>query len=731
MKKFALFLGLGLIATTLAGCSGGNQLAFELSEDRSSYSVRAASKNIVGEVEIPAEHNGLPVKAIANEGFSNRQNISKITIPEGIEYIGDIAFFGCSGIKEISLPKSLSNIGEMAFVDSGIEEINVNEENAYYSSLDNILYTKDQTRIVYVNSNIEEVTLSSKVEILDNGLFAENKNLKSVTLPDSLFYVSEDAFNNCSNLETVNFGKGILSIGESAFEGCVKLREANLPESVIEIGTNAFKNCLLLETLTLGDNIKSIGEEAFAGCGLLDYKLDIVNEYVGYYYPCGSNDYSILIKVDYNDEDIEPTTEFSVHEGCQFVLGDAFTEVLDLKKLTLPNSIKYFGVADFLDFEDLKYYEAVTNGYTACYLGNEVNKRLVLVSVSEDESFIDPLPETFKIDDATVAILPYAFEDFPELLFVTDSNPVFYASDGVLYNMEKGEVVFVPTEVKDVVVPYGVYDLGESFKGLRYLERIALPEGIQYLVDEAFMGCSKLKEIILSSTLLSIGDSAFEGCVSLEAIDLPLGLVEIGMKAFASDILLKSVVVPSTVTLIGGGAFSGCKGIEEIVLPFIGGEANADKFISYIFGAPKVSNGESSIPESLKKVTLLMGDYYVVNHNAFYCHKPIEVVVLPLNIVAIGDHAFYGCENLKEINLSEGLTAIGDWAFFNCKELEEITLPSTLKYIGRFAFRDCVKLETIYFAGTKAQYQAIEKGGSWNAGVKASVVVCSDGEIGI
>ena len=56
------------------------------------------------------------------------------------------------------------------------------------------------------------------------------------------------------------------------------------------------------------------------------------------------------------------------------------------------------------------------------------------------------------------------------------------------------------------------------------------------------------------------------------------------------------------------------------------------------------------------------------------------------------------------------LTDIPDLALRNCTVLESIALPATVTSIGESAFDGCTNLTTVYYAGTKAEWEAVKIG---------------------
>lgn len=85
---------------------------------------------------IPDEIDGVPVTAIAPEGFAGCEGITTIILPNGLETIGKDAFRGCPDLRGIYFPDTLREIGEGAFancismeavsVPAGIESIGTN-----------------------------------------------------------------------------------------------------------------------------------------------------------------------------------------------------------------------------------------------------------------------------------------------------------------------------------------------------------------------------------------------------------------------------------------------------------------------------------------------------------------------------------------------------------------------------------------------------------------------------
>lgn len=71
----------------------------------------------------------------------------------------------------------------------------------------------------------------------------------------------------------------------------------------------------------------------------------------------------------------------------------------------------------------------------------------------------------------------------------------------------------------------------DMFSGRSDIEKIELPEGVEYINRNAFEGCASLIEVVLPSTIKLIDYEAFANCINLVSINVPEG-AEVDKTAF-------------------------------------------------------------------------------------------------------------------------------------------------------------------------------------------------------
>ena len=76
-------------------------ITFEINRDGNEYMVSRIDRSSNGSINIPSEHNGLPVTSIGGYAFSGSGDITSVVIPQSITFIGDGAFRDCSQLAYI------------------------------------------------------------------------------------------------------------------------------------------------------------------------------------------------------------------------------------------------------------------------------------------------------------------------------------------------------------------------------------------------------------------------------------------------------------------------------------------------------------------------------------------------------------------------------------------------------------------------------------------------------
>ena len=278
--------------------------------------VCAVSPSPKGDVSVPLALDGVRVTGIGWRAFAGCRGLTSVTIPNGVTSIGDHVFEGCSELKSVTIPYSVKNIGEWAFSScsalksvaippnverigggafincrgltsvtipakvvsiggvafgycSALRQINVDAGNQSFTSIDGVLYTKDQSVLLAFPNALTSVKIPQGVTNIGGWAFEGCNSLKSVTIPEGVTTIENNAFKECGGLESVVMPSGLKKIGWDAFDNCRSLKSVTIPDGVCDIGGRAFRGCGELASLTLPKGLTTIGDNAFWGCGKL------------------------------------------------------------------------------------------------------------------------------------------------------------------------------------------------------------------------------------------------------------------------------------------------------------------------------------------------------------------------------------------------------------------------------------------------------------------------------
>ena len=109
----------------------------------------------------------------------------------------------------------------------------------------------------------------------------------------------------------------------------------------------------------------------------------------------------------------------------------------------------------------------------------------------------------------------------------------------------------------------------------------------------------------------------------------------------------------------------------------------------------RCQNTDVVIPSQINGVTIDLIGYTAFNGS--YTNLPLTSVVLPNNLVTIGESAF-SYNNLTEVNIPNGVTEIYDYAF-ESNDLRNVVIPNSVTKMGHSVFSWNGNLESITFEG--------------------------------
>ena len=182
------------------------------------------------------------LQSIGDGAFRYCKSLTSLTLPSSLQSIGDGAFTRCTSLRSVICNKFYKVIGQMLLSSDGTKVIAYWGENSEVTIPEGVQSIGDSA--FRDCSSLTSFTLPSSLQSIGDSAFRDCSSLTSLTLPSSLQSIGDSAFYGCKSLRSLTLPSSLQSIGNSAFYGCKSLRPLTLPSSLQSIGYWAFRDSL-------------------------------------------------------------------------------------------------------------------------------------------------------------------------------------------------------------------------------------------------------------------------------------------------------------------------------------------------------------------------------------------------------------------------------------------------------------------------------------------------------
>lgn len=491
-----------------------------------------------------------------------------VVIDDGIDAIGDVAFYGNSALTSIVIPASVESIGDQAF-QNNIALASVTLSNG----LDNI-----GDGAFRGCSSLTVLQIPNSVSSIGNAPFEDASSLTYVNVPDTVTSIDSSFIFGARSLESIHIGNGVSEISESMFYSLTKLREITvselnseysaasgvlfdkdkirliqypraktstsyvIPASVEEVREEAFDYATKLASISIPASVTSMGASPFYGAVSLQ-TINVDND---------NDDFSELSGVLFNKDKTtlilyppaRPNPIYRIPTGVETLLNDTFGNLSKLRTLQIPASVTSIGNNYFFrNASSLRAIEVDSDNANFADLDgvliNKIQRRLLHYPISRVGS-------TYTTPATILGIQEYAFVGVKSLTSLVISDDV--------EEIAASSVTSMPSLVS-LTIGNGVNTIeSNSFPNNPVLSTISIGNNVTTISDNAFVSLSSLTSVLIGNSVTTIGYMAFSD-TSLNNLIIPNSVQTIGDYAFQNNVSLTSVSIGNSVTSIGDGAF--------------------------------------------------------------------------------------------------------------------------------------------------------------------------------
>ena len=550
----------------LEHCQSG-MWEYTLEDGEASITGLYPEEELTGTVSVPEALDGYPVTEI-DWIYSSSEIV--IYVPASIEFLN--TSYGLFG--------------------GGISGVEIDENNPNYTTVDGVIYSKDEEVLVsYLPNGPETYTIPNGVTAIGANAFLWNESIIKIILPKSLEIIGESAFEDCYVLETIVVNDNLKEILKYAFHGCYNLKSFDVPASLTSINEFVFNNCSFLQSINVSsENPVYSSEDGVLynkdktelircpeGKSLEEWNFPSSVTTIGHsgFYSCDMESIVITENIEtigklafgscYYLKSVTFAENSSLDTVCEF----AFSDCESLKTLKLPEGLKsimycafeWSGIERIFIPQSVQFvdsYAAQESSLTdVYYAGTKSQWSNILAEDNDNFYYYDG----------------YSEFDYAEIHYNAQqtahgncNSEISWQYDGmgILTISGSGEMPSYPQgqgapwnefadNIQVVEIEEGITKI-DGFHELGYLETIILPESLKYIEPSAFSWgyYGEIKEVIYKGMPeqwenIEIGICETDACYDLcQCYDFDQQIIHIDNEDFKID---------SLEILVGGDKF--------------------------------------------------------------------------------------------------------------------------------------------------------------------------------
>ena len=511
--------------------------------------------------------------------------VNKVTIPEGVETIGDATFSGCYNLSEITLPSTITSIESGAFYGTSITSFNYPQNLTSISSW------------VFQNTNLKEFAVPEKVTEINDNAFKECYDLVKITIPKSVTYIGTDAFRDCRNLT-------IYGYKDSAAESYAKANNIKFVSADYKVIFKDNGRTQKTEYVTKGQNATPPTLSAKEGY-ILSWDADYTNitedmvinavwtkkdngggNTTIIVSPSETNKYTVTFKdrgkivktekvksgdaaeypyINRNGYELSWDKDFS-KVTANITVNAVWTVIKPDKVTSLTAEVQKNSIDLSWDRAENTDYYLVYRKATSDTEYKQIKKTTKILWTDEDvESGTEYSYKVVGVCSVDGKKYQGADSDIVTAKIGTPQIGDVYSVGNLKYKVtgaKEVSVIGLAKEEVEIKIPSAVSISGKAYK-------------VTSVQEKAFYQNEDIVSIAIGNNVIYIGKYVFYQCPNLEAVKFGKRVAVISTCAFTQCPNLENVTLPSSIRKIGAKAFYQCTSIKALkingsVLEYVG-----------------------------------------------------------------------------------------------------------------------------------------------------------------
>lgn len=395
------------------------------------------------------------VVAMLNVGRYTQSNITSVSLPKSLRYIGDYGLGYLSNLSYVEIPENVTLMGNSVFYNSS--NLRAIKVNAVVPPTIGSMGGSSYKKITIPAESFHAYRLASgwneNVLIAGDGVMVSTGKI----VAGDLGHVVLDEATYLQEVNKLIIDEGTLNNDDwNTIKAMTNLIEIDLSGVTLSsMPASAFDNRWAIEKIVLPQNITSIGNYAFHGTGIKEISLPASLTTLGSYSFCNCDS---LVSV-------------TIPDLVSVIPNECFYDCDKLQFVKLPAGLSAIN----------------SNAFNGC----------------------DQL-SSIALPSALTTIGSYAFQYCPIPAIAIPVGVTTIGSYAFAYNTAIENLT-----IPESVITINSY----AFSGCSSLKNVEFNEGLVNIYGRAFQNCSALTEVILPSSLEKCQSAPFERCIGIKKLE--------------------------------------------------------------------------------------------------------------------------------------------------------------------------------------------------------------------
>lgn len=340
-------------------------------------------------------------------------------------------------------------------------------------------------------------------------------------------------------------GLPVTQIARTGFANCKSITKVVIPEGITKINQYEFANCTGLKTIVIPKTVTDIKVTAFLADNIENIEIDSEN-------PAYFGDGSYIAEVTTKTLIYGNSTGYIPDDGSVEHIGNRAFYRRNIPNIVIPEGIKTIATGAF-------YYNRNIKSVTIPSTVTSISSNAFNYSVIDESITVAPANTAYK------SVGNCLIEIASKTLLLGCNNSVIPA-DGSITTI--GSYAFIDCEgITEVAIPNGVTTIGGNAFMRTSLNKISLPDTLEFIGYDAFYGTPYIRDKNnWSNGALYIGKFLIETDSSLpDEYTVKDGTLAIACNAFEFG-SVKKLIIPDSVKIIGNSAFRYCRKLTDITI---------------------------------------------------------------------------------------------------------------------------------------------------------------------